>query len=148
MILNIGCGAKDSRGDVRIDISRGTNASLIADIRHLPFRENVFSIIICQHVLEHLQEDDAYGVRDQTVAIDEMYRVLKASGVCHIVVPWGWEACAFDHKRIWPPSIWRIMLDRSGFRKIEIRGRGSIFDFQNGFLDYIFHRLPLLKPLT
>ena len=43
-----------------------------ADICALPFKDNSFDIILCNHVLEHIPNDRK--------AISELYRVLKPSG--------------------------------------------------------------------
>lgn len=50
-----------------------------ADITQLPFDDNVFDVIICNHVLEHIQEDQ--------LAIKEMYRVLKKGGFAILQIP-------------------------------------------------------------
>ena len=44
-------------------------ADVKADICDLPFEENTFDIIFCNHVLEHIPDD--------TKAMQELYRVLK-----------------------------------------------------------------------
>jgi SAM-dependent methyltransferase len=50
-----------------------------ADITCLPFEDNTFDIIICNHVLEHIIEEGK--------AISELYRVLKAGGEAILQVP-------------------------------------------------------------
>ncbi len=50
-----------------------------ADILNLPFEENQFDIILCNHVLEHI-EDDAR-------AIKELFRVMKSGGMGIFQVP-------------------------------------------------------------
>ena len=47
-------------------------ADVKADICNLPFKENSFDIIFCNHVLEHIPDD--------TKAMQEMYRILKPNG--------------------------------------------------------------------
>lgn len=47
-------------------------ADVKADICNLPFKENSFDIIFCNHVLEHIPND--------TKAMQELYRVLKPGG--------------------------------------------------------------------
>ncbi|GGD24622.1 class I SAM-dependent methyltransferase [Hyunsoonleella pacifica] len=47
-------------------------ADVKADICNLPFDENEFDVILCNHVLEHIPDD--------TKAIQELYRVMKPNG--------------------------------------------------------------------
>jgi len=47
-------------------------ADVKADICDLPFDDNSFDVILCNHVLEHIPDD--------TKAMQEMYRVLKKGG--------------------------------------------------------------------
>ena len=47
-------------------------ADVKADICNLPFKNNEFDIILCNHVLEHIPND--------TLAMQELYRVLKSGG--------------------------------------------------------------------
>jgi len=54
-------------------------ADVKADITNLPFEENTFDIIFCNHVLEHIQDD--------TQAMKELYRVMKKGGMGVFQVP-------------------------------------------------------------
>ena len=47
-------------------------ADVKADICNLPFSEDTFDVILCNHVLEHIPND--------TKAMEELYRVLKPGG--------------------------------------------------------------------
>jgi SAM-dependent methyltransferase len=47
-------------------------ADVKADICNLPFKENSFDVILCNHVLEHIPDD--------TKSMQELYRVLKPGG--------------------------------------------------------------------
>lgn len=68
LILDVGCG-KHKRGDVGVDISRNSQADVIADAQYLPFRDESFSIVISHHIIEHLRKPET--------AIKEMLRVSK-----------------------------------------------------------------------
>lgn len=54
-------------------------ADVKADICNLPFEENSFDIIFCNHVLEHIPDD--------TKAMEELYRVLKPGGMGIFQIP-------------------------------------------------------------
>jgi hypothetical protein len=54
-------------------------ADVKADICNLPFANNSFDIIFCNHVLEHIPDD--------TKAMQELYRVLKPGGMGVFQIP-------------------------------------------------------------
>ncbi len=57
----------------------GRWALTLADIRYLPFDDNIFNLVICSEVLEHIKDDKK--------AISEALRVLKPGGNLVISVP-------------------------------------------------------------
>jgi len=54
-------------------------ADVKADICDLPFKDNTFDLILCNHVLEHIPDD--------LKAMEELYRVLKKGGTLIAQVP-------------------------------------------------------------
>ena len=54
-------------------------ADVKADICNLPFEDNQYDIIFCNHVLEHIPND--------TKAMQELYRVLKPGGMGIFQIP-------------------------------------------------------------
>ena len=54
-------------------------ADVKADICNLPFKDNEFDVIFCNHVLEHIPDD--------TKAMQELYRVLKKGGMAILQIP-------------------------------------------------------------
>lgn len=54
-------------------------ADVKADICDLPFDDNSFDVVFCNHVLEHITDD--------TKAIQELYRVLKPGGMGIFQIP-------------------------------------------------------------
>jgi SAM-dependent methyltransferase len=54
-------------------------ADVKADICNLPFEDNAFDIVFCNHVLEHITDD--------TKAMQELYRVLKPKGMGIFQIP-------------------------------------------------------------
>ncbi|PTT76547.1 MULTISPECIES: class I SAM-dependent methyltransferase [unclassified Chryseobacterium] len=73
--------------DKRIKYVKGDNFSegysypdtLHVDITRAPFEDQYFDFIICNHVLEHIEDD--------TAAIRELYRILKPGGRAILQVP-------------------------------------------------------------
>ncbi len=54
-------------------------ADVKADICNLPFDDNSFDVVFCNHVLEHIMDD--------TKAMQELYRVLKKGGFGIFQIP-------------------------------------------------------------
>lgn len=54
-------------------------ADVKADICNLPFKDNEFDIIFCNHVLEHIPDD--------TKAMQELYRIMKPGGYGIFQIP-------------------------------------------------------------
>ena len=54
-------------------------ADVKADICDLPFEDNSFDVVFCNHVLEHITDD--------TKAMQELYRVLKPGGMGIFQIP-------------------------------------------------------------
>jgi len=54
-------------------------ADVKADICDLPFEDNTFDVVFCNHVLEHITDD--------TKAMQELYRVLKPGGMGIFQIP-------------------------------------------------------------
>ena len=54
-------------------------ADVKADICNLPFNDNSYDIVFCNHVLEHIPDD--------TKAMQELYRVLKPGGMGIFQIP-------------------------------------------------------------
>lgn len=56
-------------------------ADVKADICNLPFDDNNYDFIICNHVLEHIIDDHQ--------AMKELYRILKPGGTAILMVPYN-----------------------------------------------------------
>lgn len=54
-------------------------ADVKADICNLPFEDNSFDFILCNHVLEHIPDD--------TRAMQELYRILSPGGTAILQIP-------------------------------------------------------------
>jgi len=65
---------------VGVDLKNaGPHVNTIGDIVDLPFANASFDVVICIHVLEHIQDD--------AKAISELYRILRPGGWALISVP-------------------------------------------------------------
>jgi ubiquinone/menaquinone biosynthesis C-methylase UbiE len=89
-VLDLGCAhgsfpaALTKALIVRVDkhpLTRNDAFTISADAACLPFQCHVFDAIICNHSLEHFE--------DLTHSLEEIGRVLKASGFLYISVPDG-----------------------------------------------------------
>ena len=55
------------------------NAMIKMDITDIKFQDNIFDVVLCNHVLEHIVDDEK--------AMKELYRVLKPDGFAILQVP-------------------------------------------------------------
>lgn len=100
------------------------------DITDIPLEEDFFDVIICYHILEHIEDDKK--------AIAELYRVLKPNGSCVIQTPFKegdiYEDYSIkspkerlkafgqeDHVRVYSVEGLKKRLMESGFENIEIK---------------------------
>lgn len=71
-------------------------ADVKADICDLPFEDNTYDLILCNHVLEHIPDD--------TKAMQELYRVLKPGGMGIFQIPQDLKrATTFEDNTITDP---------------------------------------------
>lgn len=80
-ILDIGCGNNKTHGAVGIDFNKRTQADIIHDLNVFPypFKDNEFDGIICNQVLEHLN--------DVIKVMEEIHRISKPGALVKIWVP-------------------------------------------------------------
>lgn len=72
-------------------------ADVKADICDLPFEDNSFDIILCNHVLEHIPND--------TLAMKELYRILKPGGMGIFQIPQDYNrTTTFEDNSITDPN--------------------------------------------
>jgi len=127
-VLDIGCGsgylgsilgkkAKSYTGIDFIDERKVRNfCFLISTALRLPFKSGSFDIVICNHVIEHVPEQDK--------VLDEINRVLKKDGICYITSP----------NKLWPiePHLKLPFLSllprRIADAYVRIAGKGKNYD--------------------
>jgi ubiquinone/menaquinone biosynthesis C-methylase UbiE len=82
------CFYKLFKKQSNLDYTTGDYNSPIADVKfdlhHSPFRDNTFDVILCNHVLEH--------VDDAAQCIRELYRIMSPGG-------WGIFQVPLDKNR-------------------------------------------------
>lgn len=77
--LDIGCSHHRLPGWTGVDLEKGPQVDLVADMASLPFGDSTVDEIHSRHTLEH--------VLDPHACIRELYRVIKPSGEIRIIVP-------------------------------------------------------------
>lgn len=78
-----------------LDIDRTPSTDLVADVTNMPLASDVFDVVMCVHVLEHVDDDLA--------AIRELFRVVKPGGVVGVSVPLR-EGATIEDPRITDPD--------------------------------------------
>ncbi|OBR63539.1 hypothetical protein A7K91_06180 [Paenibacillus oryzae] len=76
---------------ITADLMKG-RADVVADITNLQFKDNQFDWIICNHVMEHIENEGR--------ALLEIKRCLKPGGSLIITVPICWEEDTYENKDI------------------------------------------------
>ncbi len=62
------------------------------DITNIDCEEGTFDLVVCYHILEHIEEDEK--------AIRELHRVLKQNGLCLIQTPFKEGSSIYEDKTI------------------------------------------------
>ena len=74
-----------------------SNILIRNDITNLSFKNNIYDVIICSHVLEHIKNDN--------LALKELYRVLKTKGWGIIQIPLNRERKkTYENQKILKPK--------------------------------------------
>lgn len=99
-VLDVGCGTKPYRDlfqwpqyYVGLDISTypGSKADVVASAFTQPFLEQAFDAAVCTDVLEH--------VREPSMLMSAIARVLKAGGYVLLTIPFTWDIHYNNGKR-------------------------------------------------
>ena len=132
LVLDAGAGESRFRGlfehahYVAIDFGLGdrdwdySGLDIVGRCEDLPLADASCDRVLSVVVLEHTPEP--------TRVIEEFLRVLKPGGSVHMVVPHMWEEHQrpFDYFRYTSAGI-RYLLEKAGFRILEIRPVGGFF---------------------
>lgn len=82
-ILDVGCSnpREKDKDAIGIDINPGPKTDIVHDLNTFPwpFKDNVFDIILCKDIIEHLA--------DTVKTMEEMHRIVKSRGIIKIYTP-------------------------------------------------------------
>lgn len=128
-ILDIGCSDiqnkyLDSGNTIGIDLKVPDNSIyevVESDLnKRIPFDDGSFDTVTAGEVLEHLE--------NPSLALREIFRVLKSGGKAVITIPNGWLDMIMmffnksrEHIIIFSPNMFKILLTRAGFSNIEYK---------------------------
>lgn len=95
--LNLGCGNKIRKGYVNVDIAKLPGVDKVVDLNKFPypFKDNTFSEVFCDNVLEHLD--------DLNKVMEELHRILQKDGKLVVKVPYYAQVGAYSdptHKHL------------------------------------------------
>ena len=79
--LNLGSDSDIKEGWVNVDSARLDGVDVVHDVNvlPLPFEDNSFDEILCQDIIEHVEE--------YPLLLKELHRILAVGGLLHIRVP-------------------------------------------------------------
>ena len=97
------------------------NDVLYYDGIHIPLDDESVDNVLCNQVLEHVDDVD--------VSLDEIYRVMKKGGIMLLTLPAAYPIHMepYDFRRFTHYGI-RQTLEKHGFREIDIKGSTSMKD--------------------
>lgn len=80
-IIHLGCGLKKIEGAVGVDMRSDTQADIIHDLNKFPypFSNSEFNRVICDNILEHLE--------DIIKVMEEIHRIAKIGSKVVVIVP-------------------------------------------------------------
>jgi len=113
-----------------VDIKSQDNLDCVADLHHLPFKQERLDTIFCSQVLEHTQ--DPYAV------LKEFYRILKSDGNLILSVPHlsCYHDLPNDYYRFTANGI-SYLLRKAGFRIKKVQECGTFFSFIGHIFSHI-----------
>jgi SAM-dependent methyltransferase len=129
MALDLGCGQSPYRDYFKhahyIGLDHPGPASskepdIWADVKHLPIREEVFDVVLCTQVLEHLDHP--------TQALRETARVLKPRGLLLLSAPFFYPLHdePYDFFRYSSHGL-NVLLTEAGFEILETKSQAGFF---------------------
>ncbi|MBI1974285.1 MAG: methyltransferase domain-containing protein [Candidatus Zambryskibacteria bacterium] len=119
------------------DYDESTGADIVGDILSIPLGEESVDAVICNCVLEH--------VENPSVAIKELYRILRVGGKIFVHIPsiYPYHARAghyLDYWRFFGDAVKLLFKD---FSRVEVQKRGGYFKALSFFIPFQ-HKLRFL----
>ena len=154
-LLDVGCGTKPYRSlfeveeYVGLDIdSETTRRRAIADVLYdgtrFPFDDGRFDAVLCNQVLEHVFNPEAF--------VEEIRRVLAPGGRLLLTVPFVWD----EHEQPWDYARYssfglRALLEKHGFKVVHheklLADASVLFQLLNAYLFKVTRTRSLLLSL-
>lgn len=128
-ILNLGSGPLFLRSDItNVDIDPYDNVDVVSSITQLSFADNSVDGVICDNVLEHVDEPQQ--------AVKEMHRVMKPGAVGYISTPflYPFHASPYDYQRWTAAGLEHLFKD---FSEVKVGVRSGLFSTLNTWLCYV-----------
>jgi SAM-dependent methyltransferase len=112
LVLYLGSGGRRQPGMVNLDLTAETGPDVVADGYCLPFADGTFDAIVCEYVIEHVADPEAF--------LTEAGRALKAGGCWYLHVPFlqPLHADGVDYQR-WTRRGFAAAARRAGFEVID-----------------------------
>ena len=154
-LLDVGCGTKPYRSlfevdeYVGLDIDSETTrrraiAEVLYDGTRFPFNDGRFDAVLCNQVLEHVFNPEAF--------VEEIRRVLVVGGRLLLTVPFVWD----EHEQPWDYARYssfglRALLETHGFKVLHheklLADASVLFQLFNAYLFKVTHSRSLLLSL-
>lgn len=124
------------------DYDRATGADVIGDIHNIPLAEGAIDAVICNCVLEH--------VENPIIAVRELHRILRPGGKMLVHVP---STYPYHARKGHYPDYWRFFDDTiqilfKDFSTIEVKKRGGYFKALMFFTPLQHVLRPVLEPIA
>lgn len=147
-VLDLGCGYKPFKSFfpadnyIGVDMSLNSYADVIADNHDLPFKNNIFDVIIITEVLEHC--DNEYQV------INELRRVAKNQALVYLTIPFLFplHGVPYDFNRLTKFKLLKLFRqDKIILLRESNNIFASLFIFINMIIRILFGSAPIFYPL-
>lgn len=131
--LNLGCGSDIRIGYLNVDFEMFAGVDKILDLNKLPypFKENTFSEILMQNILEHL--NDPYQI------MKEIYRISSKNGTIKIITP------HFSSNNAWGDLQHKRGFNTDTFKNSNVSGMFEIISQKITFPIWRFFIIPLAR---